>query len=185
MNTTLTSKTANLAKTSRQGSITNPFKFSNFEGNTLQFADVFEGFEPKKQNKLKMIASSVTGSMNKMRSGITEPIMNFVNRVRGGISNAWDYAKNTNVSDLPGIKQVNDVLNTPININIDGIKDSLSTIGKGISSKMEFLNSDVTELWSGLVSKINTNSYNSEMPVADLEMAWKNIIANESLEGAA
>lgn len=187
MNTTLTSKTANLAKTSRQGSITNPFKFSNFEGNTLQFADVFEGFEPKKQNKLKMIASSVTGSMNKMRSGITEPIMNFVNRVRGGISNAWDYAKNTNVSDLPGIKQVNDVLNTPININInlDGIKDSMSNIGKGISSKMEFLNSDVTELWSGLVSRIHSNSYNSEMPVADLEMAWKNIIANESLEGAA
>ena len=54
MNTTLTSKTANLAKTSRQGNITNPFKFSNFEGNTLQFADVFEGFEPKKQNKLKI-----------------------------------------------------------------------------------------------------------------------------------
>lgn len=187
MNTTLTSKTANLAKTSRQGSITNPFKFSNFEGNTLQFADVFEGFEPKKQNKLKMIASSVTGSMNKMRSGITEPIMNFVNRVRGGISNAWDYAKNTNVSDLPGIKQVNDVLNTPININInlDGIKDSMSNIGKGISSKMEFLNSDVTELWSGLVSRIHSNSYNSEMPVADLEMAWKNIIADESAEVAA
>ena len=188
MNTTLTSKTANLAKTSRQGSITNPFKFSNFEGNTLQFADVFEGFEPKKQNKLKMIASSVTGSMNKMRSGLTESIMNFVNRVRGGISNAWDYANNTNVSDLPGIKQVNDVLNTPI--NLDGLKGIGSSISskmeflntdikdKGISSRLDFLNSDVTELWSGLVSKIHTNKYNSEMPVADLEAAWKNEIAN-------
>ncbi len=196
MNTTLTSKTANLAKTSRQGNITNPFKFSNFEGNTLQFADVFEGFEPKKQNKLKMIASSVTGSMNKMRSSITEPIMNFVNRVRGGISNAWDYAKNTNVSDLPGIKQVNDVLNTPININLDGLKGigrsissglntDIKDIGKGISSKMEFLNSDVTELWSGLVSRIHSNSYNSEMSVSDLEMAWKGIISNESAEVAA
>ncbi len=196
MNTTLTSKTANLAKTSRQGNITNPFKFSNFEGNTLQFADVFEGFEPKKQNKLKMIASSVTGSMNKMRSSITEPIMNFVNRVRGGISNAWDYAKNTNVSDLPGIKQVNDVLNTPININLDGLKGigrsissglntDIKDIGKGISSKMEFLNSDVTELWSGLVSRIHSNSYNSEMSVSDLEMAWKGIISNESSEVAA
>lgn len=198
-NTTLTSKTANLAKTSRQGNITNPFKFSNFEGNTLQFADVFEGFEPKKQNKLKMIASSVTGSMNKIRSGITEPIMNFVNRVRGGISNAWDYAKNTNVSDLPGIKQVNDVLNTPININIDGIKNlgktisskmeflntDIKDIGKGISSKIEFLNNDVTELWSGLISRIHTNKYSSEMPVSDLEAAWKNEIAMESLEGAA
>lgn len=196
MNTTLTSKTANLAKTSRQGNITNPFKFSNFEGNTLQFADVFEGFEPKKQNKLKMIASSVTGSMNKMRSSITEPIMNFVNRVRGGISNAWDYAKNTNVSDLPGIKQVNDVLNTPININLDGLKGigrsissglntDIKDIGKGISSKMEFLNSDITELWSGLVSRIHSNSYNSEMSVSDLEMAWKGIISNESAEVAA
>ncbi|MCM1073115.1 MAG: hypothetical protein NC334_04855 [Bacteroides sp.] len=197
MNTTLTSKTANLAKTSRQGNITNPFKFSNFEGNTLQFADVFEGFEPKKQNKLRMIASSVTGSMNKMRSSITEPIMNFVNRVRGGISNAWDYAKNTNVSDLPGVKQVSEVLNTPINLNInlDGIKNigrSISSglntdvkdIGKGISSKMEFLNSDVTELWSGLVSRIHTNRYSSEMSVADLESAWKSEIANEVAEVA-
>lgn len=185
MNTTLTSKTANLAKTSRQGSITNPFKFSNFEGNTLQFADVFEGFEPKKQNKLRMIASSVTGSMNKIRSSITEPIMNFVNRVRGGITSAWDYAKNTNVSDLPGVKQVNDVLNTPINVNLDGIKDFGRTLSEGLSSKMGILNSDVTELWSGLISKIHTNGYNSDMPVADLEAAWKGIIANESVEVAA
>ncbi len=189
MNTTLTSKTANLAKTSRQGNITNPFKFSNFEGNTLQFADVFEGFEPKKQNKLKMIASSVTGSMNKMKSSITEPIMNFVNRVRGGISNAWDYAKNTNISDLPGVKKVNDILNTPININIDGLKGisknissglntDIKDIGKGISSKMEFLNSDVTELWSGLISKMHSHKYSSEMSVSDLESAWRNEIAN-------
>lgn len=184
MNTTLTSKTANLAKTSRQGNITNPFKFSNFEGNTLQFADVFEGFEPKKQNKLRMIASSVTGSMSKMRTGITESIMNFVDRVRG----AWDYAKNTNVSDLPGIKKVNDVLNTPIeldlNLHIDDIKNSISNIGKGISSKMGILNTDVTELWSGLISRVQPHSYTSEMPVVDLELAWKNINANESLEVA-
>ena len=184
-NTTLTSKTANLAKTSRQGNITNPFKFSNFEGNTLQFADVFEGFEPKKQNKLKMIASSVTGSMNKMRSSITEPIMNFVNRVRGGVTAAWNYANNTNVSDLPGIKQIDEVLNTPININLDGIKNIGISISESISSKMEVLNSDDTELWSGLVSRVHTNKYGSEMPVLDLESAWKSEIAKESVEVAA
>ena len=39
-------KIANPFKTTRK-SDTNPFKYSNFEGNTLQFADVFEGFEPK------------------------------------------------------------------------------------------------------------------------------------------
>lgn len=190
MNTTLTSKTANLAKTSRSGNSTNPFKFSNFEGNTLQFADVFEGFEPKKTNKLRLIASSVTGSMNKMRNGITEPIMNFVNRVRGGISNAWEYAKNTNVSDLPGIKKINDVMNTPIELNLnlglnlDGVKGSISNIGKGLSSGMEFLNSDVNELWSNLVSRVHTSKYSSSMSIAELESAWKDIIANESMEGA-
>ena len=43
-------KIANPFRTSRN-STTNPFKYSNFEGNTLQFADVFEGFESKKIGK--------------------------------------------------------------------------------------------------------------------------------------
>ena len=178
MNTTLTSKTANLAKTSRQGNITNPFKFSNFEGNTLQFADVFEGFEPKKQNKLRMIASSVAGSMNKMKSSITEPIMNFVNRVRGGITSAWDYAKNTNVSDLPGLKQVNNVLNTPIDINLDGLKAVGKNITTGISSRMGILGDEVSELWSGLISRLHSHKYSCDMSVSDLEAAWRNEISN-------
>ena len=58
------------------------------------------------------------------------------------------------------------------------LNTDIKDIGKGISSRLDFLNSDVTELWSGLVSKIHTNKYNSEMPVADLEAAWKNEIAN-------
>ena len=40
-------KIANPFKTSRSMSTPNPFKYSNFEGNTLPFADVFEGFENK------------------------------------------------------------------------------------------------------------------------------------------
>lgn len=195
MNTTLTSKTANLAKTSRQGNITNPFKFSNFEGNTLQFADVFEGFEPKKQNKLRMIATSVTGSMSKMRTSIKESIVNFVDRVRG----AWDYAKNTNMSDLPGIKQVkeypaikqiNDIMTKPIElnmgINIDSLKES--KIGKSISSGIEIMTTEHhwSDVWSALISKVHTKpTYTNDMPVSDLELAWKNINANESLEVAA
>ena len=47
-------KCANPFKTSRN-STTNPFQNVNFEGNTLQFADVFEGFQPKNTSKLKMI----------------------------------------------------------------------------------------------------------------------------------
>jgi len=200
-------KIANPFKTSRNSS-TNPFKYSNFEGNTLPFelsADVFEGTKSKSTNKLRMIASSVTGSMNKMRSRIAEPIINFVNRVRGGISNAWDYAKNTNVSDLPAIKTFNDVMNTPIKLgafsdSVDNLARGISSkleflntdvadIGKamseGISSKMEFLNTDVTDIgkamsskWASLISKIHSNRISADMPVADLEMLWKNEIHN-------
>ena len=76
-------KCANPFKTSRN-STTNPFQNVNFEGNTLQFADVFEGFQPKNTSKLKMITSSVAGSMTKLRNSITEPIVNFVKRIGEG-----------------------------------------------------------------------------------------------------
>ena len=190
-------KIANPFKTSRSSS-TNPFKYSNFEGNTLPFelsADVFEGTKSNSTNKLRMIASSVTGSMNKMRSRIAEPIINFVNRVRGGIVNAWDYAKNTNVSDLAPVKAFNEVMNTPIQLgafsdSVDNIARGISSkleflntdivdIGKGISSKMEFLNTDVTDIgkamssrWTNLISKIHHNKISADMPVAELEQLW-------------
>lgn len=194
-NPTFTSQNSNPAKTSRAGNITNPFKFTNFEGNTLQFADVFEGFDSKKSNnisfkgadKLRMIASSATGTMNKIKSSIPESIINFVNRVRGGISSAWDYAKNTNVSDLGAVKAFNNLMNTEItmpSVNMSGITNSISNIGKGISSHFEFLNRDVMDLgkevsekWSGLISKINHNHISAETPVSELETLWKNEIA--------
>lgn len=181
LNTTLTSKTANLTKTSRQGSITNPFKFSNFEGNTLQFAEVFEEFEPKKQNKLRMIASSVTGSMNKMRSSITEPIKNFVNKVRGGISNALDYAMNKSLFNIPGEAAFKNFMTAERHLpSID-----LSGIGNSISAGLK--GKDLLEKWNNLVSKININK--SIVPknasVSEYEQLWKDINAREAVEVAA
>ena len=105
-----TKKASSIQTHRNSNEATNPFKFTNFEGNTLQFADVFEGFKPQSTSKLRMIASSVAGSMSKMKSSIAEPIVAFVNRVKAGVSHAWDYAKNTNISDIPGIKQTKDFL---------------------------------------------------------------------------
>ena len=157
---------------------TNPFKFTNFEGNTLQFADVFEGFTPKSTSKLRMIASSAAGTMNKIKSGF-EPIVNFVNRVREGISSAWNYAKNTNISDVPLIKATakagavafkatGDFLNTPLPMpsfkghlpsikehlpSFKGLSDSMTNIGNGIANGIEFLNTDITDITKGLTDK--------------------------------
>ncbi|MBQ4114841.1 hypothetical protein IJD34_05505 [bacterium] len=192
-------KIANPFKTSRN-STTNPFKYNNFDGNTLPFELAADVFETKSPNKLKMIASSVTGSMNKMKSLLPESIINFVNRVREGISSAWDYAKNTNVSDIPAIKAFNDVMNTPIHIPAlsglsesmtsigKGITSNIQSVGKGISSRMEFLNTDVTDIgkamadrWTSLISSIKPNRISSDMPVAELRQLWLNEI---ELEGA-
>ena len=184
-------KIANPFKTSRKSS--NPFEFSNFEGNTLPFADVFEGFENKTVNnsKLKMITSSVAGSMTKLRSSITEPIVNFVNRVRNGISNAWDYAKNTNISDLAGMKVLNDVMQNDSADIGKGLTSSLSGMGKGISEKMSFLNTDVSEIgkglstkWNELISKIHTNKINKDTSVNELKAMWEAEIAASAKEAA-
>ncbi len=194
-------KCANPFKTSRN-STTNPFQNVNFEGNTLQFADVFEGFQPKNTSKLKMITSSVAGSMTKLRNSITEPIVNFVKRIGEGLSNAWTYAKNKNVSDLAGVKAINDVMNTDIVDIGKGLSNSISGIGKGISEKMSFLNTDVTEIgkglgekmsflntdvtdigkglagkWNALISKVhNHNKITKDTPVEDLKAMWENEI---------
>ena len=101
-------KIANPFRTTRT-STTNPFKYNNFEGNTLQFADVFEGVKPVQTNKMRMVASSVAGSMNKMKSSITEPIVKFVNKVRENI---------VAFNEIPAVKSFNEVMNRPIEINI-------------------------------------------------------------------
>lgn len=183
--TTTTPKTANLFRTSRN-STTNPFKYSNFEGNTLQFADVFEGFEPKNTSKLKMIAASVAGTMNKIRTGF-EPIINFVNRIGSSITSAWDYAKNTNISDIIPLKSINEFMNKPIEIKlINDISESISGIKTGITDRISVITDNVTnigkdmgEKWNTLISKINTKKINSDMSVAELEELWKNELALE------
>ena len=187
--TTVTPK-VNLFRTSRN-SATNPFKYSNFEGNTLQFADVFEGFEPKSTSRIKMIAASVAGSMNKIKSGF-EPIVNFVKRVSGGISDAWTYAKNTNISDLSAVKSFNEFMNRPIELKIvNDISSSLSGIKVGISDKVGVLNSEITNIckglgdkWNSLISKVQTKKITSDTPVIELEMLLKEELAKE-LKGAA
>ena len=182
-------KTANPFRTSRSA-ITNPFEYTNFEGNTLQFADVFEGFEPKQVSKLKMIASSVAGSMNKMHSSIIEPITAFVSRVKGGVLSAWNYANNTNVSDLPIIKDaVIDVKAWGENVSakMSSIGTNVSGIGKSLASTLDILNMDVTDIgkglsekWTALISKYNTSKISAETPVAELEQMLKS-----ALEGVA
>lgn len=188
-------KNVNPFRTSRN-STTNPFQNVSFEGRTLdlEFADVFEA---KKVSKMKMISSSVAGSMNKIRSSIAEPIVNFVNRVREGVSNAWNYAKNTNISDVAGIKNISEALsniNMP-NMNIGkNISESMSNIGKSISDKMSFLNTDVTEIgkglsdkWCSLINRVNIhhNKITKDTSVAELRSMWQNELNNMSESEAA
>ena len=201
-NPTFTSqKIANPFKTARKAGATdpferNPFMYSNFEGTTLPFADVFEGFKPsfKGGSKLKMVAASVTGSMTKLKNSIAEPIVNFARRVRTGATAAWNYAANTNISDVPGIKAVVDTLNMPINIPaIDGLSERMAIMGRNITnnmnamretmaSKMEFLNQDVTVVARAIADKCaalsirRASKITADMPVAELEQLWRNEI---------
>ena len=183
--TTHTPHTSNIFRTSRN-SATNPFKYSNFEGNTLQFADVFEGFEPQNTSKMKIIAASVAGSMNKIRTGF-EPVINFVKRIGSGISGAWTYAKNTNISDIPAIKSLNDALNSPIEIKliddmttaISGLKGSITDRIGTVNTSIVNLGKDITEKWNALISKVHTDKITSDMPVSELETLWRNEIASE------
>ncbi len=170
-------KIANPFKTTRK-STTNPFKYSNFEGNTLQFADVFEGFEPQKINKLKMISASVAGTMTKIRSSITEPIVNFVNRMRTDISNGWNMTKDIMNMDIADIGR-----------NITG---SISNIGKSIKDKINLpdlhlteLNNSISEGWNVLINKISNKRITKDTTVAELRSMWEEEIALASKKEVA
>lgn len=181
-------KTANPFKTTRKSN-TNPFKYNDFEGNAIDpliCADVLVTFKGK-ESKLKMISSSVIGSMTKLRNSITEPIINFVNRVKTGITSAWNYANNTKI-ELPGLKNISEGIHTTgekINsiLNYDigkGISDSISGIGKNISGKFSVLNTDITDIgkdlsskWTSLIGKIQTpQKISSDLSVAELKDLW-------------
>ena len=177
-------KIANPFKTSRTN-MTNPFKYQDFEGNdisfkgnTLQYADVFEGYKPsfKGVNKLKMVASSVAGSVTRTYSSMTESIVNFAKRISGWSVSAWNYAKNTNISDLPGIKHVKESIH---NIDIKkGIKDTVDSVKSKISIPEWHLGftDGLRDTWNTMVQKLNHKSITSDVPVAELRELWVNII---------
>ena len=138
---------------------------------------------------MKLIAASVAGSMHKIVSGISEPIIKFVNRISGSISSAWNYAVNTNVSDLSaiksiesGLKHANDFMNKPITIPGSAAIDS--AFG-GLKAHLGIFNEDILDLgkgisskWSSLISRIHSEkkSY-SGLTVSELESLWKSEIA--------
>lgn len=131
---------------------TNPFKFTNFEGKTLPFeyADVFQGFKPQSSNKMRMIASSIAGSMNKMKSSITEPIINFVHRVSD-----WTVAKKDEFMATPFMKKTNEILFTPIQLpKFEGINLDISALKERYNSSV--LNRDIVDIGKGLVEKCNS-----------------------------
>ena len=188
-------KDANPFKTTRKSS-TNPFYSTNFEGTTIDpliYADVLQGIKGN-ESKLKMITASVIGSMTKLRTSITEPIVKFVNRVRDGISNAWTYAKNTEIKigNLDGIStRIHDIMSYDVG---KGLSDSISGIGKNITERISLVGKDMTDLghglsdkWNNLIEKINITNIghdriSSELPVAELRALWEKeneIIANQ------
>lgn len=177
-------KIANPFKTSRS-STTNPFKYNNFEGTTLPFELSADVFETQKTNKLKMVAASVTGSMNKIRSSIAEPIVAFVNRVRTGMTNAWEYAKSTNFSDLPGIRQTKDFLLAERHLpEIYGLSSRFNTIKEHVVSKIDSvkeIGNEVSEKCKNIVSNISFSSKQryANMSPSELEAEWIAINAAE------
>ena len=191
-------KFANPFKTTRK-STTNPFKYNDFEGNTLDvaaFADVFSGTSDKSISKLKMITTSVIGSMTKLRNSITEPIVNFVNRVREGISTTW----NNKIINNEGLKNITDKLHATgdkisglLNYDIGkSISDSISGLGKNITDKLPEVNitglgKDLSVKWTELVEKIHGKKISSDMSVAELKDLWikeNELIANSVKEAA-
>ena len=164
-NPTFTSqKIANPFKTARKAGATdpferNPFMYSNFEGTTLPFADVFEGFKPSfKGNKLKMVAASVTGSMTKLKTNIVEPVVNFAKRVytgtKEGVAAAWNLTFRTPISEVPGLK------------NIPGIKRLDEAMSMEViptpsfaglpEMDMSYLHKDIKEVGKDMLAGIQT-----------------------------
>ena len=195
---TSTPRITNQFKTSRV-STTNPFKYQNFEGNTLDvsaFADVFATTATKETSRIKLIASSVAGCMHRIRTGITEPIINFVNRVRESVGSAWDYAMNTNISDLPAFKGMSESLQNLgdriTSIEIPGSKAAGNMIGGmksgagAISDSILGLGKGITEKWDLLISKFQSGSkISAETPVAELEALWKAEIESSGVKEVA
>ena len=188
-------KIANPFKTTRK-STTNPFKYNDFEGNTLDvaaFADVFSGASDRSISKLKMITSSVIGSMTKLRNSLTEPIVNFVKRVK----ETWNDA----VINNEGIKNITDKLNAAgdkisdiLNYDIGkGLSDTISGLGKNITEKLPSIDSvtgigkDLLTKWTDLVGKVHHKGIPNGLSVEEYKELWikeNELIANSIKEAA-
>ena len=188
-------KIANPFKTTRK-STTNPFKYNDFEGNTLDvaaFADVFSGASDRSTSKLKMITSSVIGSMTKLRNSLTEPIVNFVKRVK----ETWNDA----VINNEGIKNITDKLNAAgdkisdiLNYDIGkGLSDTISGLGKNITEKLPSIDSvtgigkDLLTKWTDLVGKVHHKGIPNGLSVEEYKELWikeNELIANSIKEAA-
>lgn len=179
----LNQKIANPFKTSRT-STTNPFKNSDFEGDisfkgsTLVSAEIFEGYVNKKTNKLKMITSSVAGSMTKLRSFIPESITKFVNRVKTNAINLWNGTTNILNKDIVDIGK--DISNS-VSGSISSMGNRMSNIKQDICNKLPSFN-NVTDMSKNLFAKW-TNKLNSlqrikitkDTSVSELKEMWLEI----------
>ena len=192
-------KIANPFKTTRK-STTNPFKYNDFEGNAIDpliCADVLVSFKGK-ENKLKMITSSVIGSMTRLKNSITEPIAHFVNRVKEGITTTWNTAvEKVGLNNLKeSIHATGEKINGILSYDVGkGISDSLSGIGKTISDRISAINGDITGIgkdlsakWNNLIGKIHTgNKISTDLSVAELKDLWikENELAANTIKEAA
>ena len=186
-------KSINPFKTTRKSS-TNPFKYNDFEGNAIDpliCADVLVSFKGK-ENKLKMISSSVMGSMVKLRNSITEPIINFVKRVREGISTTWNSTiEKTGLKNISeNIHATGEKINSILNYDISkGISDSLSGLGKTISEKINLtgIGEDLSTKWNSLIGKLNNKGIPSGLSVAEYRALWikENELITNSVKEAA
>ena len=186
-------KVANPFKTTRK-STTNPFYSINFEGNTIDqliCADVLDSFKGK-ENKLKMITSSVMGSMTRLRNSITEPITNFVNRVKEDITTTWNKAiektglKNISENLHTAGEKINSILKYDVS---KGLSDSISELGKTISEKINItgLGENLSTKWNDIIGKIHNKGIPSDLSVAEYRALWlkeNELIANSVKEAA-
>ena len=128
--------------------------------------------------------------MTKIRTGITEPIVNFVHRVSGGISNAWEYAKNTNITTFGSYKPITDVLNTDIlelgkgithsiTDRISALNSDIIGIGKGLGDNITGLGKGIHENMAHLIDKLHGSKISKDASVAELRQLW--IAENEKI----
>ena len=147
----------------------NPFKDSSFDRFTLP-ADIFEGSELKSQNRAKMIMSAIAGSVTNFTKRITEPVSAFCNKVRTNLTSAWNYAKNTTVTECG-----QSILNSISELG-SRAKDSISSYGTNMKNS-------ISEKLASMKKGTETIKISENTPVVELESLWIN--ETELMKGAA